>query len=607
MVEDEDHSAKYYALKTHEDRNETADFKDLAEAAKDSASQSATYALQAKDTAVSAKDDAQDYAEQAQNALTDINIGLASKADKSNTYTKTETDDQINTKLAELVSSAPATLDTLEELANALGDDPNFATTVATQIGNKVDKTSADYIKSASVSGNTLTLTKGNDITVTFADEEYINGDGLDLSNNEFSVHPSTNVTVDSNGVSVVGTGSVASGDTGLISGGIAHTELRPTKDGTWVRGSQTTAVNLEQLEHGVEYSYALLSRQYDSVRKYINGNFYDYQTDDTVAYEKTVPTGAMPYAGLQKVCGKTVVFNQSGKKTHNGGDTLTNYGVTYTWSDGGVTITANGTVQDKTSAVAICLYTPCIVGHKYLLRGCPKQRDTSFYLSCTQISKFQQQTLYYDYGNGSIFQALENDSAAYIIARVNKGETVDNVQFKPQFFDLTLMFGAGNEPSTVAEFEAMFPSSYYSYNAGTLLSAGVTEVVSKDSNNTTLKTYPIPAEVQALDGYGWSCPDHYNYIDYDDKKYVQEVGSRAYASGDESDSTVITDCTTTYYPLTTAVETDISEYLTDDNLINVEAGGTLTFPNKNGTDYQIPVPSEETYMIDLQEAINNG
>lgn len=36
---------------------------------------------------------------------------------------------------------------------------------------------------------------------------------------------------------------------------------------------------------------------------------------------------------------------------------------------------------------------------------------------------------------------------------------------------DLTKMFGAGNEPSTVAEFEAMFPLPYYEYNEGELIS----------------------------------------------------------------------------------------------------------------------------------------
>ena len=60
-------------------------------------------------------------------------------------------------------------------------------------------------------------------------------------------------------------------------------------------------------------------------------------------------------------------------------------------------------------------------------------------------------------------------------------------------------------------------------------------------------------------------------------------------------------------YELATPQEIDISAYLTDDNLIEVESGGTLTFPNSNGTDYQIPVPSAETYMINLQEAVSNG
>ena len=49
---------------------------------------------------------------------------------------KTYTD----TKVAALVDSAPETLDTLNELSAALGDDPNFAATMATSLGNKADK-----------------------------------------------------------------------------------------------------------------------------------------------------------------------------------------------------------------------------------------------------------------------------------------------------------------------------------------------------------------------------------------------------------------------------------------------------------------------------------
>lgn len=50
------------------------------------------------------------------------------------------TETYVDTKVAGLVDAAPEALNTLNELSAALGDDPNFATTVATQIGNKAEK-----------------------------------------------------------------------------------------------------------------------------------------------------------------------------------------------------------------------------------------------------------------------------------------------------------------------------------------------------------------------------------------------------------------------------------------------------------------------------------
>lgn len=46
----------------------------------------------------------------------------------------------VQTAIANLVGSAPATLNTLQELSTALGNDANFSTTVAKQIGEKVSK-----------------------------------------------------------------------------------------------------------------------------------------------------------------------------------------------------------------------------------------------------------------------------------------------------------------------------------------------------------------------------------------------------------------------------------------------------------------------------------
>lgn len=51
------------------------------------------------------------------------------------------TESYVDDAVATLVDSAPEALDTLQELAKALGEDANFATTVSAQIGEKLDKT----------------------------------------------------------------------------------------------------------------------------------------------------------------------------------------------------------------------------------------------------------------------------------------------------------------------------------------------------------------------------------------------------------------------------------------------------------------------------------
>ena len=74
--------------------------------------------------------------------------------------TKTELEQEV----ANLVNSAPETLDTLKELSDALGNDPNFATTVATQIGTKADDSKVVHNSgNESISG---TKTFSNSITM---------------------------------------------------------------------------------------------------------------------------------------------------------------------------------------------------------------------------------------------------------------------------------------------------------------------------------------------------------------------------------------------------------------------------------------------------------
>lgn len=63
----------------------------------------------------------------------------------------------VDTAVANVVASSPAALDTLDELAAALGDDPNFATTVATSIGTKVAKAGDSMTGALSMGNNKIT------------------------------------------------------------------------------------------------------------------------------------------------------------------------------------------------------------------------------------------------------------------------------------------------------------------------------------------------------------------------------------------------------------------------------------------------------------------
>ena len=95
------------------------------------------------------------------------------KANAADVYTKTQADakyqlkgtyasvEYVDGRVANIVNSAPETLDTLQELAQALGNDPNFATTVANEIGTKADKaTTENALKGKASAADVYTKTE---------------------------------------------------------------------------------------------------------------------------------------------------------------------------------------------------------------------------------------------------------------------------------------------------------------------------------------------------------------------------------------------------------------------------------------------------------------
>ncbi len=99
----------------------------------------------------------------------------------------------VRSEISNLVDSAPSTLDTLNELAAALGDDPNFATTVTNLIGNKVNK-SGDTITGTLIISPTGAISSG--LIVSSASETNLQNVLTIDTNNYLTIESNTGSTI---------------------------------------------------------------------------------------------------------------------------------------------------------------------------------------------------------------------------------------------------------------------------------------------------------------------------------------------------------------------------------------------------------------------------
>jgi len=257
--------------------------------------------------------------------------------------------------------------------------------------------------------------------------------------------------------------------------------------------------------------------------------------------------------ARVESVQGAAVVWNQLALTN---GAATTRWGLTTTMdpSTGIVTIAGTATQSGNLNSIGVANTQ----GHKYLIFG--NSSDAS-------MVRFSSQSYGSDDGNGVIITNHSANKKWYYTFQVQAGavDQAINVTLRPQVYDLTAMFGAGNEPTTVAEFERMFPESYYPYSEPTLLPVRISGIQSTDAQGDDLDSVEWTAQTLRAAG---SVRDELTA-----DELVTRVGERAYQSGDESDATVRTDGTTTYYPLTTPTTTPISPALPMS--YKVEQGGT--------------------------------
>ena len=253
-----------------------------------------------------------------------------------------------------------------------------------------------------------------------------------------------------------------------------------------------------------------------DSVRaelRALEGYLLNFTTDSTVAYSKSIPANSFDYAAINSYGGRSLAWNQLCDSSQS---TQTKNGVTFT-NNGDGSWTVNGTASADAS-YQISGFYKIFASHKYFISGTPAGGSLStYYVNVNGVGQ--------DAGGGSIINSSISSAYGCSIVSVKQGVTVNNLVFRPRVSDLTLMFGAGNEPSTVEEFRAIFPNDIPAFNAGEIKSAGVNKIVSKDSNSVEIAAKNIPQAILDLPGYGWSAGTAKNWVDWENKKYHQEVG----------------------------------------------------------------------------------
>ena len=196
---------------------------------------------------------------------------------------------------------------------------------------------------------------------------------------------------------------------------------------------------------------------------------------------------------------------------------TQTVNGVTFT-NNGDGTITVNGTATARASYVLQqkMFFSSTLIGHKCLIESgvfLPGGDTIDFHLANWDL-----------YANNPIGEITELSD---VMIDVFLGYTANNLVFKPQLFDLTEMYGAGNEPTTVEQFRQDFPDELYDYKPycfvksyKTLLKATDDKIITSYKKSLVCKTknlFPTSTAIGTLDGWSQATARQFE----EDKWYI--------------------------------------------------------------------------------------
>ena len=211
-------------------------------------------------------------------------------------------------------------------------------------------------------------------------------------------------------------------------------------------------------------------------VKRIYKGNDKVYQAyrNEDVEFIQMKSEGQGPIR-VSKILGKSIIWNQLAGQYFASGASI---GLTTTANADG-TFEINGTATGSAD-IAIGQVNHANRGsrpaHKFYIKMTPisgTTTSTTFrirdgYTSGSDINPVQQSRIYTTKDNGNY---------GLIVSNFTTGDVFTNYKFSFICIDLTVLYGAGSEPTTVAQFEADFPTYDPSYNPGEVQNNAATAI----------------------------------------------------------------------------------------------------------------------------------
>ncbi len=159
--------------------------------------------------------------------------------------------------------------------------------------------------------------------------------------------------------------------------------------------------------------------------------------------------------------------------------------GITFT-NNGDGSFTMTGT-KTGNAQLEICV-ADIKKGHKYL----GTTGTDTFYM---WFFKSDESSIYGEFKRSPFYTATETDTDIRFFIKTDSTDEV-NVTAYPQFFDLTEMYGAGNEPTTLTEFRQSFPDDLYPHAEKCFVS-GYKTLLKTSASGDLLSSYKTTIKTQ--------------------------------------------------------------------------------------------------------------